>query len=135
MVTDRNHFPAASNYTSKVAVEIVAHEDSHFWKEFPRLIETADRQRIADELEVLTIAGASPGEVALCHPSNGETVITGAGHELSLLSRKYSVDEKEMRCAMRKLLARQEERLLCGRGMPILSGVSMRLRQLSDWDH
>jgi len=141
IATNRNHLRAASDYANKFSLPVFAHPDTVTRKEFPSLIEIADGQRIGNELEVLTIAGAAPGEIAVYHSPNGGTLIVGDAltnfepYGFTFLPRKYCIDEKNMRRSLRKLLARQAERLLFAHGTPILSGASARLRQLLDSDH
>jgi glyoxylase-like metal-dependent hydrolase (beta-lactamase superfamily II) len=141
IVTNRNHLRAASDYANKFSLPVFAHPDTVTRKEFPSLIEIANGQRIGNELEVLTIAGAAPGEIAVYHSPNGGMLIVGDAlinfepYGFTFLPRKYCIDEKNMRRSLRKLLARQAERLLFAHGTPILSGASARLRQLLDSDH
>jgi glyoxylase-like metal-dependent hydrolase (beta-lactamase superfamily II) len=109
-------------------------------KEFPCLIEIDDRQRIANQLEVITIDGAPPGEIALYHSPNGGTLILGDAlinfepYGFTFLPQKYCRNQKEMRRSLRKLLGLEVERMLFAHGTPLLSGASGRLRQLLDLD-
>jgi glyoxylase-like metal-dependent hydrolase (beta-lactamase superfamily II) len=141
IVTNRYHLRAASDYANKFSLPVFAHPDTVTRKEFPSLIEIADRQRIGNELEVLTIAGAAPGEIAVYHSPNDSTLIVGDAliniepYGFTFLPRKYCIDEENMRRSLRKLVARQAERLLFAHGTPIFSGASARLRQLLESDH
>ena len=140
IVTNSNHRRAASDYANMFVAPIFAHAESFPEPELPCLIEIDDGQRIGNELEVVTIDGAPPGEIALYHSPDGGTLIVGDAlinfepYGFTFLPRKYCRSAKEMRRSLRKLLARQAERLLFAHGTPILSGASARLQQLLDLD-
>jgi glyoxylase-like metal-dependent hydrolase (beta-lactamase superfamily II) len=140
VVTNSNHLRAASDYANKFGAPVFAHSESFPDKEFPCLIEIDDGQRIANQLEVITIDGAAPGEIALYHSPNGGTLIVGDAlinfepYGFTFLPRKYCRNQKEMRRSLRKLLGLEVERMLFAHGTPLLSGASARLRQLLDLD-
>jgi len=100
----------------------------------------ADGEEICDELRVIGIEGAGPGEIALYHPADNGTLIVGDAlinserHGFTFLPGKYCSNEKEMRRSLRKLSACRAERMLFAHGMPILSGASDRLQRLLDSD-
>ena len=75
VVTNSNHLRAANDYATKFKAPVFAHAESCPDKKFPCLIEIDDGQRIANQLEVITIDGAPPGEIALYHSPNGGTLI------------------------------------------------------------
>lgn len=140
IVTNSNHRRAASDYANMFAAPIFAHAESFPERGLPCLIEIDDGQRIGNELEVVTIDGAAPGEIALYHSNGGGTLIVGDAlinfepYGFTFLPRKYCRNAMEMRRSLRKFLARQAERLLFAHGTPILSGASARLQQLLDLD-
>jgi glyoxylase-like metal-dependent hydrolase (beta-lactamase superfamily II) len=140
IVTNSNHRRAASDYANTFVAPIFAHAESFASREFPGMIEIDDGQRIGSELEVVTIDGAPPGEIALYHSANGGTLIVGDAlinfepYGFTFLPPKYCRDAKEMRRSLRKLLASRAERLLFAHGTPILSGAETRLQQLLDVD-
>lgn len=140
VVTNSNHLRAASDYANKFGAPVFAHAESFPHKEFPCLIEIDDGQRIAQQLEVITIDGAPPGEIALYHSPNGGTLIVGDAlinfepYGFTFLPRKYCRNQKEMRRSLRKLLGLEVERMLFAHGTPLLSGARARLRQLLDLD-
>jgi glyoxylase-like metal-dependent hydrolase (beta-lactamase superfamily II) len=140
VVTNSNHLRAASDYANKFGAPVFAHAESFPHKEFPCLIEIDDGRRIANQLEVITIDGAPPGEIALYHSPNGGTLIVGDAlinfepYGFTFLPRKYCRDQKEMRRSLRKLLGLEVERMLFAHGTPLISGASARLRQLLDVD-
>jgi glyoxylase-like metal-dependent hydrolase (beta-lactamase superfamily II) len=140
VVTNSNHLRAASDYANKFGAPVFAHAESFPHKEFPCLIEIDDGRRIANQLEVITIDGAPPGEIALYHSPNGGTLIVGDAlinfepYGFTFLARKYCRNQKEMRRSLRKLLGFEVERMLFAHGTPLLSDASARLRQLLDLD-
>src|SRR5438270_7331179 len=103
-------------------------------------MEAKNGTAIGGELEVLEVAGAVDGEIALYHASNGGTLIVGDAlinlepYGFSLLPRKYCLNEKQMRNSLCKLLARPAERMLFAHGMPIVSGTTAGSRRLVEPD-
>jgi len=140
VVTNSNHLRAASDYANKFGAPVFAHAESFPHKEFPYLIEVDDGQPIANQLDVITIDGAPPGEIAVYHSPNGGTLIVGDAlinfepYGFTFLPRKYCRSQKEMRRSLRKLLGLEVERMLFAHGTPLLSGASARLQQLLDLD-
>jgi glyoxylase-like metal-dependent hydrolase (beta-lactamase superfamily II) len=140
IVTNSNHLRAASDYANTFVAPIFAHAESWPEQELSCLIKIDDGQRIGNELEVVTIDGAAPGEIALYHSPGGGTLIVGDAlinfepYGFTFLPPKYCRNAKEMRRSLRKLAARQAERLLFAHGTPILSGAKARLQQLLDLD-
>jgi glyoxylase-like metal-dependent hydrolase (beta-lactamase superfamily II) len=103
----------------------------------PRLFrEVADGSEICDELRVIGIEGAAPGEIILHYAPGGGTLIIGDAlinfepYGFTFLPNKYCSREKEMRRSLRKLLDYKTERILFAHGTPILSGASDRLQRL-----
>jgi len=140
IVTNSNHRRAASDYANMFVAPIFAHAKSFPERELPCLIEIDDGQRIGNELEVVTIDGAPPGEIALYHSPGGGTLIVGDAlinfepYGFTFLPRKYCRNQKEMLRSLRKLLGLEVERMLFAHGTPLVSGASARLRQLLDLD-
>jgi len=102
----------------------------------PRLVEITDGARVCGEIEVIEISGAVAGEVALCNPMNGGTLVIGDSlincepYGFAFLPRRYCLDEKEIRRSLRRLLRFRAEQILFAHGTPILSGANRRLEQL-----
>jgi glyoxylase-like metal-dependent hydrolase (beta-lactamase superfamily II) len=136
IVTNGNHFRSADTYIRRFSVPLFAHRNSLPKRAPPGFIEISDGSRIGHELEVITIEGAGPGEVALYHAADHGTLIVGDAlinfepYGLALLPEKYCANIKQMRESLRKLLRYDAERILFAHGMPILSGANARLRQL-----
>ena len=140
IVTNGNHFRSADTYIRRFSVPLFAHRNSLPKRAPPGFIEIGDGSRIGNELEVIMIEGAGPGEVALYHAGDNGTLIVGDAlinfepYGLALLPEKYCENIKQMRESLRKLFRYDAERILFAHGMPILSGVTARLRQLFDVD-
>ena len=140
IVTNGNHFRSADTYMSRFSVPLFAHRNSLPKRAPPGFIEISDGSRIGNELEVIMIEGAGPGEVALYHAGDNGTLIVGDAlinfepYGFALLPEKYCENIKQMRESLRKLLRYDAERVLFAHGMPILSGATARLRQLFDVD-
>ena len=140
IVTNGNHFRSADTYMSRFSVPLFAHRNSLPKRAPPGFIEIGDGSRIGNELEVIMIEGAGPGEVALYHAGDNGTLIVGDAlinfepYGFALLPEKYCENIKQMRESLRKLFRYDAERLLFAHGLPILSEANARLRQLFDVD-
>jgi glyoxylase-like metal-dependent hydrolase (beta-lactamase superfamily II) len=87
-------------------------------------------------LEVIGVAGKSPGEVALLWRERrilivGDAVIGNPPGKCSLLPEKVMDDPVRLRSSVRALLDLDFETLLVGDGVSILSGAKDRLRELT----
>ncbi len=140
VITNTNHLRASGQFARQFSVPIFAHRAA-FPDTMPRQFsELADGEKICDELYVVGIDGAAPGEIALHYASGDGTLIVGDAlinfqpHGFTFLPGKYCSNEKEMRRSLRKLLTYKTERILFAHGLPILSKASDRLRQLLDGD-
>ena len=140
IVTNGNHFRSTDTYIRRFSVPLFAHRNSLPKRAPPGFIEISDGSRIGNELEVIMIEGAGPGEVALYHAGDNGTLIVGDAlinfepYGFALLPEKYCKNIKQMRESLRKLLRYDAERILFAHGMPILSEANARLRQLFDVD-
>ena len=91
---------------------------------------------IAGDLEVIDLAGAGPGEIALHHRFDGGAVIIGDAlinfepHGFGFLPAKYCENEAQMRQSLHKLLDFDFERLLFAHGTPITAKAKTRLAAL-----
>ena len=136
IVTNSNHHRGFAKFAEDLSVPVFARGET-FPDKTPRLFrEVADGSKICDELRVIAIEGAAPGEIVLHYTSNGGTLIVGDAlinfepYGFTFLPDKYCSSEKEMRRSLRKLLDYKAERILFAHGTPILSGASNRLQRL-----
>jgi hypothetical protein len=140
IVTSSNHDRASSRFAEKFSVPIFARRNAFPDKTPDEFTSVADGDEICDELLVIAIEDAGPGEIALYHPADNGTLIVGDAlinfepYGFTFLPGKYCSNEKEMRQSLRKLLDYKAERMLFAHGMPILSGASDRLQDLLDSD-
>lgn len=138
VVTNANHWRAAGDYVAKFSVPLFTSRESAV--RLHDFVEIADGDRIGGDLEVSSIVGAPPGEIALYHATDGGTLIVGDAlinfdpYGFDFLPAKYCENAKQMRASLRKLLRYKCERILFAHGMPILSGADSRLRELLDSD-
>ena len=140
IVTSSNHGRASAQFAEKFSAPIFARRETFPDKTPGKFRSVADGDEICDELRVIGIEGAGPGEIALYYPADNGTLIVGDAlinfepYGFTFLPRKYCSNEKEMRQSLRKLLDYKAERMLFAHGMPILSGASERLRGLLGHD-
>jgi hypothetical protein len=136
IVTSSNHGRASAQFAEKFSVPIFAPSETFPDKTPCKFRSVANGDEICDELLVIAIEGAGPGEIALYYPADNGTLILGDAlinfepYGFTFLPAKYCSKEKEMRRSLRKLLDYQAERMLFAHGMPILSGASERLQDL-----
>ena len=136
IVTSSNHGRASAQFAEKFSIPIFARRETFPDKTPGKFRSVADGDEICDELRVIGIEGAGPGEIALYHPADNGTLIVGDAlinfepHGFTFLPAKYCANEKEMRQSLRKLLACRAERMLFAHGIPILSGAGDRLQRL-----
>jgi hypothetical protein len=140
IVTSSNHDRASSRFAEQFSVPIFARRDAFPDKTPDEFTSVDDGNEICDELRVIGIEGAGPGEIAVFYPADNGTLIVGDAlinfepYGFTFLPAKYCSNEKEMRQSLRKLSACRAERMLFAHGIPILSGASDRLQNLLDSD-
>lgn len=138
-VTNGNHFRAASAYVARFAVPLFAHGQLND-ASLTGFAEVNDGSTVADQVNIIAIEGAAPGEIALYQASGGGTLIIGDAlinfepYGFTFLPDKYCENPKQMRQSLRKLLPCHAERILFAHGWPILAGAHARLKQLLDVD-
>lgn len=140
LVTNTNHLRAAPQFSEKFSVPIFASPESFPDKTPPSFGKVADGDKVSDELHVIGVDGAVPGEIVLYHAPNGGTLIVGDAlinfepYGFTFLPRKYCSDEKQMRRSLQKLPGYKAARMLFAHGTPILSGANERLERLLNAD-
>jgi glyoxylase-like metal-dependent hydrolase (beta-lactamase superfamily II) len=140
IVTNSNHDRASARFAEQFSAPVFARCETFPDKTPEEFTSVADGDEICDELRVIGIEGAAPGEIALHYASGDGTLIVGDAlinfqpYGFTFLPGKYCSNEKEMRRSLRNLLGCTAERMLFAHGLPILSKASDRLRQLLDGD-
>ncbi len=136
IVTSSNHHRASAWFAEQFSTPILARCETFPDTASLPFRKVADSDKICDELDVIYIEGAAPGEIVLHYASDGGTLIVGDAlinfdpYGFTFLPAKYCSNAKEMRRSLRKLLAYKVERMLFAHGTPILSRASERLRGL-----
>lgn len=130
VATNRNHDRAVAELQKRFDVPVFAHAAAGFSTD-----ETVrEGDQIFGALEVLEIAGAAPGEIALHDPRGwmivGDALINLEPDGLALLPAKYCADADEMRVSLRKLLRFPIEVLTFAHGLPLVSRAHPRLENL-----
>ena len=140
IVTSGNHLRAANQFAKQFSVSVFTRREAFPDKMRAQSRELGDGEHICDELRVIGIEGAGPGEIALYYTAGKGTLIVGDAlinfepYGFTFLPAKYCSNEKEMRRSLRKLLSYKADRMLFAHGLPILSGASDRLQTLLDSD-
>jgi hypothetical protein len=136
IVTNANHLRASDYYSKELSVPILAQPASFGDKKPPEFVEISGGTKICPELEVIAIAGAVAGEIALYDPLQGGTFIVGDAlinfdpPGFAVLPGKYCLNERQLRQSLWERLTRPAERMLFAHGTPILSGANAHLRRL-----
>ena len=130
VATNGNHDRAVADMRARFGVPVFGHAGVGF--EIDRAVCEGDK--IFDEIEVVEIAGAGLGEIALFDPRGwmivGDALTNLDPTGLALLPEKYCADEKEMRVSLRKLLRFPIEVLTFAHGLPLVSRARPRLEVL-----
>jgi hypothetical protein len=136
IVTNANHERFAVEYSNRFSVPLFARPGS-FPDATPMRVEAiAAGDKISADLEVIEIAGAVSGEIALYSPTDNGTLIIGDAlinfqpYGFTFLPKKYCEDEKLMQSSLRQLLAKPSERMFFAHGTPTLSRATARLQEL-----
>ena len=130
VATNGNHDRAVAQMGKRFGVPVFAHAGAGLAAD--RAI--GDGDVIFDQLEVVEIPGAGPGEIALCDPRGwmivGDALTNLEPDGLALLPAKYCADADEMRGSLRKLLRFPIEILTFAHGLPLASRARSRLENL-----
>ena len=130
VATSGNHDRAIVEMRNRFGVPVFANAAAGL--ETDRAV--SDGDQIFDQLEVVEIAGAGPGEIALFDPRGwmiiGDALTNLEPDGLALLPAKYCADQDEMRGSLRKLLRFPIEVLTFAHGLPLVSRARPRLESL-----
>jgi glyoxylase-like metal-dependent hydrolase (beta-lactamase superfamily II) len=133
VLTNGNHERAARSLRERLQIPTYAHRDA-----LPGLGDCVDftlenGEALLDELIVIELPGAGPGEIAL-HGGDllhaGDALIHLPPLGLSILPDKYCSDTKELRRSLGKLLRFQFEALTFAHGLPVITQARQRLSHL-----
>jgi glyoxylase-like metal-dependent hydrolase (beta-lactamase superfamily II) len=132
-LTGGNHARAAAEYRARFSIPIYAHVEAVSELGIPIDHVIADDETVLDAFTVITLPGATPGEIAL-HGAGvlhvGDALIHLPTYGFTLLPDKYCSDPIEMRRSLGKLLRFPFEVLTFAHGLPIVARARQRLAQL-----
>ena len=134
IVTNANHSRGAPDLSHRLGVSVHAHPDAH--SEVGADVKLNEHTAIPPDLEIIPLAGAPAGEIAVFSADDGGTLVVGDalinmdGYAFTFLPAKYCDDAKLMRKSLRQLLNFEFERLLFAHGTPIVSAARGRLEAL-----
>lgn len=133
--TNANHARAADDFRKRFGTKIVAHRDAAAGLEATADEWIDDGARLLDAVEVCTVPGASPGEIALRFGDIvclGDAVIHLPDHGFALLPEKYCTNAKLLRQSLQKLLRWEFRVLTFAHGLPLTTQARGRLASLLD---
>ena len=132
ILTNGNHTRAAGKLRELLGVKVLASGDAIGLDLIPD--ETLAEGQIAPgEMEVITLPGAGPGEIALVGNGVacvGDALIHLPPEGLRLLPAKYCADPEQMRHSLRKLLSCDFQVMTFAHGPPLLGTACRQLEQL-----
>ena len=132
ILTNGNHTRAAGKLRELLGVKVLASGDAIGLDLIPD--ETLAEGQIAPgEMEVITLPGAGPGEIALVGNGVacvGDALIHLPPEGLRLLPAKYCADPEQMRHSLRKLLSCDFQVMTFAHGAPLVGTARRQLEQL-----
>ena len=137
LLTNRNHVRAANKVRDRTRASCYIHpEDAEYAKKQGAEldVELHEGERIGP-LEVISVSGKSPGEVAFLWPARktlivGDAVIGNPPGHLSLLRERVMDDPPRLRRSVQQLLALDFDTILVGDGVSIVGDAKQRLQEL-----
>jgi len=139
LLTNRNHVRAANRVRERTGARSFIHPDDATYAKSQGAV--IDGELHAGEkigpLEVISVSGKSPGEVAFLWPARrglivGDAVIGDPPGHLKLLRESVMDDPPRLRRSIQQLLALDFDTILVGDGVSVLGDAKARLRELVD---
>jgi glyoxylase-like metal-dependent hydrolase (beta-lactamase superfamily II) len=133
VITNGNHERAARSLRERYQIPACAHREAA-----PELGDFVDRilndgESLLDELTVVELPGAAPGEIGL-HGADvlhvGDALIHLPPLGFGILPDKYCSDPKELRRSLGKLLRFPFDALTFAHGLPVMTQARQRLSHL-----
>ena len=135
LLTNGNHARAAGDFRKRFGIPIWSHRDAVAELGIPIDRTVEDGEEIKQNVSVVTLPGAGPGEIAF-HDSTrglmlvGDALINLPPRGLAVLPDRYCSDAAAMRVSLRKLLRFEFQLLTFAHGLPLVSGAAQRLATL-----
>jgi glyoxylase-like metal-dependent hydrolase (beta-lactamase superfamily II) len=133
VLTNGNHERAARGFRERFQIPISAHREAMPGPGHCIDQPLRDGEALLDELTVVELPGASPGEIAL-HGADtlhvGDALIHLPPHGLSVLPDKYCSDPGELLRSLGKLLRFPFDTLTFAHGLPVMTQARQRLSHL-----
>jgi glyoxylase-like metal-dependent hydrolase (beta-lactamase superfamily II) len=139
LLTNRNHVRAANHVRECTAARSYIHPEDAAYAKAQGLV--LDGELHAGErigvLEVISVSGKSPGEVAFLWPERkalivGDAVVGNPPGHLSLLRESVMDDPPRLRRSLQQLLALDFDTIFVGDGASVIGDAKQRLRELVD---
>ncbi|HMD05219.1 MAG TPA: hypothetical protein VKG68_08075 [Candidatus Binatus sp.] len=137
LLTNRNHLRAANRVRERTGARTCIHpDDAGYAKAQGALID--DELHAGEKigpLEVISVSGKSPGEVAFLWPARkclivGDAVIGNPPGHLKLLRESVMDDPPRLRRGVERLLALDFDTIFVGDGVSVLGDAKQQLREL-----
>ena len=139
LLTNANHCRAALSLRENMRVPIWAHAAAKADQEMDANDYFEDGDKLPTGLIVIHLPGSSPSESAFYTPKNGGIVFVGDAlvnldpeKGMDFLPDKYSMDPKQSRESLRKLLKLDFKMMTFAHGQPIVRDAKERLAALLD---
>ena len=132
ILTNGNHARAAGKLRELLGIEVLASADAIGLDLIPDAT-LAEGQIAPGEMEVITLPGAGPGEIALVGRGIacvGDALIHLPPEGLRVLPSKYCADPEQMRHSLRKLLSCDFQVMTFAHGAPLVGTARRQLEQL-----
>ena len=137
IITNGHHCRATAHFQAQYKIPVIAHPEAEASLGMMLDQAVADGTELFNQLQVITLPGAGPGEIALYRKESGtltlgDIVIHLPGHGFSVLPDKYCENPKLTRQSLKKLKPLFPRTLTFAHGLPIVSKAGARLNQLID---
>jgi len=134
VLTSGNHERAAREYRELFGIPVWAHRETQDELGDGCVDHVVnDGEAICEDLEVITLPGGAPGEIALIGRNTlhvGDALINLPDFGFDILPDKYCANAKELRRSLEKLLSFRFEALTFAHGLPVVAHAWQRLSQL-----
>ena len=135
LLTNGNHARAAVHFKERFKIPIFAHQDAR--ESLGIVLDGVldENSQISHDCQIIRLAGAGPGEIAIYQAGSGvlsigDALINLPGLGFCALPKKYCEDSKEMRKSLAQLASMRVRAITFAHGLPIVSDAEERLLQV-----